>query len=179
MALAREDMSAQHGVLEVGYDFWEAQYHRATAAGCGEVLPVAEERIAACDELVAATLVVLLRAGCRATAAAVGGGQSAGLARDAAAVVRLLDRALIAHGRANGYDVDAWREAAVTCAWTLGDEAECPGAAPHAVLTDDVMRHVAEVIVALPRDRLGVPEYLTGAIGRALVVYAALGDASP
>ncbi|WP_028066809.1 hypothetical protein [Solirubrobacter soli] len=171
-------MSAEHRLAEVGYDFWEAQYHHATAAGCGEVVALAEERVAASDELVAASLVVLLRAGCRLTAAAVGGGCVTGghaLTRDAAIVVRLLDRALAAHGRDNGYDVEAWRESAVTCAWTLGDEDE----GPDITLFDDIMRLVGEVVVALPRDRLGVPEYLSGAIGRALLAYAVLDDASP
>jgi hypothetical protein len=147
-----------------GYDFWDAQYDRAIAAGCGEAMALDEERLAAPDELAVATFALLLR-----IAAA---DPDAAPVRDAAAVVRLLDRALAAHGRDNGYDVSAWRASAVTCAWTLGDEAPAGRAAP---ALEDVARHVSEALVALPRDRLGVPEPLAAALGHALVVYTGLG----
>src|SRR4051794_18640744 len=39
--------------------------------------------------------------------------------QDAAAVLRLLDRALLAHGRDAGYTVDAWREHASLDAFTM------------------------------------------------------------
>jgi hypothetical protein len=159
-----------HQLVEAGYDFWEAQYDHAVAAGGGEAIALEEERIAAPDELAAATLEVLVRLSA--------GDREAPPAREAAALVRLLDRALAAHGRDNGYDVAAWRMRSVTCAWALGDE-ECAGAAWLATAIEDVAREVAHALVACARDRLGVPECLSTALGHALVVFTCLSGPLP
>jgi hypothetical protein len=164
----------RHDLVEAGYEFWEEQHDHAIAIGRGEAVALEEERIAAADELAAATFEVLIRIGCRLPAA----DQDAALAREAAAVVRLLDRALAAHGRDNGYDVGAWRMSAVTCAWSLGDE-ECAGATWLATAIEDATRDIAQALLAIPRDRLGVPECLASALGHALVVYARLSGPLP
>jgi hypothetical protein len=161
-------------LVEAGYEFWEARHEQGVAFGRGEAVAVEEEGVAAADELAAATFEVLVRIGCRLPVA----DQDAALAREAAAVVRLLDRALAAHGRDNGYDVAAWRMSAVTCAWSLGDE-ECGGAAWLATAIEDATRDVAQALLAIPRDRLGVPECLASALGQALVAYARLSGPLP
>jgi hypothetical protein len=158
----------------LGYESWEALYTRAGSVGHGELVDPREERLAATDELLAAALPALMRIGGRLMTAAVVAG-SAAVARDTAGVLRVLDRALAAHGRDHGYDVEAWRSAAVTTAWVLADLPKGDGPAALAELIEEVTRQVAGVFVALPRDRLGVPERLADAIAHVLVVHVVVG----
>src|SRR3954451_3017138 len=95
---------------------WPCLRHRAMADGCGRVLEVEFERVAAFGELVAVTLPELPSLGalamlaechpepCRECARV--------LSREAADVLRLVDAALAAHGRAHGYPVTAWLDQA-------------------------------------------------------------------
>jgi len=172
----------EYRLTSLGYECWEALYGQATSAGCGEIVPPDEERLAATDELLAAALPVLMRVGNRFVAAAISRRDPRlgnALAREAAATLRLLDRALIAHGRDHGYDPEAWRTRAATTAWVLGDSEEEFDATLLATIVEDVVRGVGRVFVALPRDRLGVPEWLSDAIGQLLVVYATAGQGRP
>jgi hypothetical protein len=158
---------------------WECLYARAVGAGCGGIVAVGDERLAAADELVAMSLTGLVRAGTLATLAAVSPGEesySVALGRKAAAVVRLLDSALAAHGRQNGYDAAAWRELAATIACASGDELADEDAdepAPLIEALDRAAERIACVFVVLPRDRMGVPAHLAEAIGPMLLIYAA------
>jgi len=157
-----------------GFARWQALYDRATAAGCGEIVAPDEEGVAATDELLAAALPALLRIGTRLSAAVITAADTRSrkhLVREAAAVVRLLDCALTAHARDNGYTPDAWRTNAVTFAWSFADT-EDTGTPRLAATVDDAVRDVGRAFVALRRDRLGVAERLSDALGRMLVVYA-------
>jgi hypothetical protein len=149
---------------------WEALYARAASVGCGELVEPDEERVAATDELLAAALPAAARTGGHLIAAALLAADTAPLAREAAAILRALDLALAAHGRDQGYDIQAWRRSALITALVLSGE---PVEA--AALVDEAIRHLAAVFVALRRDRLGVSERLATAIGHMLVVYAATG----
>ncbi len=160
------------------YECWEALYAQATAAGCGEIVARDEERVAATDELLAAALPALVRVAAGLMAVAIMGTdvrRGRVLRRESAAALRLLDRALIAHGRDHGYDPDAWRMRAATTAWVLGDCGAEISAEQLATTVEEVVRDVAHVFVALRRDRLGVAECLADAIGRMLVTYGASG----
>src|SRR4051794_4542830 len=102
---------------------WERLYSVAVAAGGGYVLNRDDERVAPSDELVALAAAELVDLG--AVAALVGAREqvpeelAAILARCAAGPLRLLDRALAAHGREHGYQVDVWREYASVTACAL------------------------------------------------------------
>jgi hypothetical protein len=170
---APRDVRTQARLAALGQESWEAFYARAASAGSGELVDPQEERLAATDELLAAALPALMRVGGRLMTAALVAGTSAGaVARETAGVVRVLDRALAAHGRDHGYDVEAWRSAAVSTAWVLADLPEGDGPAALAELIEEVTRAVAGVFIALPRDRLGVAEGLAHAIAHVLVVHA-------
>src|SRR4051794_13244572 len=94
------------------YEAWDDLYARAIAAGSGVLVAPCDERVAATDELLASAIRGLLRLGTLAAVALVAADDTrctAVLQRQAAAVLRVLDRALAAHGRDHGYDVDAWR----------------------------------------------------------------------
>jgi hypothetical protein len=169
-------------LAKVAVHDWARLYPGALAAGCGSVMGLVDERSAAPDELVAVSLPRFARLG--ALAALCLRPQQATLpepelAREAAAVLRLLDCALAAHGRDHGYDVTAWREHAVTNAYAVA--ADLLDDAPQMSLVELVEKSgagVASVIIALHRDRLGVPEALAFAIGPLLLlyVYAAVAD---
>ncbi len=135
-------------------------------------------RVSAAYELVALTLPELVRL---AGLALIADGpdwpqECARAARDnAAAVLRLLDRALLAHGRDAGYEIDAWRQRATIEAFTIAAVAAAmeTDEQPHTTMVQGVAEAVGTVIIALHRDRIGVPEGLADAIGTLLVIYAA------
>jgi hypothetical protein len=155
---------------------WESMYARAMAWGSGRVLTLEAERIAATDELVASTLATLVRLGALATLSVVAPDDPAyirGVSRNSAAALRLLDRALAAHGRDNGYDPESWRQLAIGIASAEAEE-----------LADDVLMWMTEaleqaagdialVLTAVPRDRMGVPAQLAEAIAPLLLIVAA------
>ena len=157
---------------------WATLYLLAVARGAGCPARAGEERIAACDELVALTVAELPTLGALATTTGLAAAPAvhAGLlAGHAARLLRALDRALAAHGRDCGYDVDAWRAHARDVAWVTASRLARLG--PGDWPLHDAARRAAEpigrVIVALPRDRLAVPEQLAEAIGPLLAIYAA------
>jgi hypothetical protein len=164
---------------------WGCLYARAVGAGSGGMLALAEERLAATDELVAMAVTGFVRLGTLAALAAVSRGAESyrvALGRKAAAVLRLLDRALAAHGREHGYDAAAWREIATSIACASGDDLadeEMDEPAPLIEALDRAAERIACAFVALPRDRMGVPAHLAEAIGPMLVVYAACEGALP
>jgi hypothetical protein len=89
--------------------------------------------------------------------------------------VRLLDRALAAHGRDHGYRVAAWCEHALAGAHAIagavsGADVE---AMPLSRVVLEAVDAVAGVVVALHRDRLAVPSGLADAIGSMLVLHVA------
>jgi hypothetical protein len=93
-------------------------HHRlALAAGAGAVLSADDERLSAADELVAVALPPLVRLRAVALLAdarqALNDELAAELARAAAAVLRLVDAALSAHGRQHGYLTAAWLDRAL------------------------------------------------------------------
>jgi hypothetical protein len=86
-------------------------------------------------------------------------------------VLRLLDRALAAHGRDTGYLVDAWLERAFEFAHARARVVSTldPVELPLGVLVEASAEAVADVVMALHRDRLGVPEGLVDALASLLV----------
>jgi hypothetical protein len=172
-------------LVALSLEEWECLYDRAVGAGSGGIVALADERLAATDELVAMSLPGLVRAGILATLAAVTPGEdscSVALGRKAAAVVRLLDGALAEHGRQHGYDAAAWRELATSIACASGDELadeETDDPAPLIEALDRAAERIACVFAVLPRDRMGVPAHLAEAIGPMLLIYAMCVGALP
>jgi hypothetical protein len=159
-------------VEPVGSAGWEALYERASSLGHGELVEPEEERVAATDELVAAAMPAAARMYGRMVASALVGEPDGPPARETAAILRVLDAALAAHGRDHGYDVTAWRDAAVTAADVLADEPL--DAVALVACLEEAIRQAAGVFVALARDRFAVSERLADAIAHVLVVFAAL-----
>src|SRR4051794_39534273 len=95
---------------------WPRLRHRARADGCGRLLDVESERVAAFGELVALTLPELPSLGALAMLAECHPEPCPEFARvvsrEAADVLRLVDAALAAHGRAHGYPVSPWLDRA-------------------------------------------------------------------
>ena len=171
-------MSPLHHLSTVSPEKWRAQYRQALAAGCGHVIGLEHERLAAPDELVALALPGLVRLGAFALlvdGASAPSPECAGaLAREAAGVLRLLDRALAAHGRDHGYRVAAWLEHALGAAQaTAGVSRAEVDAMPLSRIVLDAVDAVAAVAMALHRDRLGVPGELADALGSILVLHVA------
>jgi hypothetical protein len=158
---------------------WRRLHRCALATGCGVALDADEERVAAADELVALAVLALVRLG--VLALVIDGPEdpapeSLVAARDGAAVaLRSLDRALVAHGRDTGYAITAWLEEAIDAAdarayaLILRDPVELPLLG----LVDAAATATGQVVTALHRDRLGVPEGLAEALASLLVLYAA------
>jgi hypothetical protein len=172
-------MDPFHQLLAVDSAEWRAAHRRAVASACGAVLQPDVERMAGPDELVALTMPALVRLAVAGVLADGGDSErsrlnAGALAGSAADVLRLLDRALAAHGRDTGYQVEAWLEDATRIA-------HIEAAAVSTVEVDDMplgtvieasADAVGDVVVALHRDRVGVPEGLAHAIGSLLIVYA-------
>jgi hypothetical protein len=158
---------------------WGELYRAAVAAGRGHVICPDEERLAAPDELVALTVPELVRLGALAflaDASAVLPRECAQVvSREGVAVLRLLDRTLAAHGRDHGYSVAAWLNQAVSVAHAIaGDISRREiDVMPLGTLVLDAVDAVAGVVVALHRDRMGVPEELAEALGFVLVLHVA------
>lgn len=150
------------------------------ADGCGRLLHPDTERVAAAEELVALTLPELARLG--VLALLIEGWPEPGppecataLSRNGAEVLRLVDRAIAAHGRDNDYPVAAWLDHAVRSA---GERARVVSTfeaeeLPVGMLVEATAEALADVVMALHRDRLGVPEGLADALGSLLNLYAA------
>ena len=89
--------------------------------------------------------------------------------------MRLLDRALRAHGRDHRYRIDVWQAGMLTMAQAAA--AALTDANPEEKPLADTLRRdaglIADALAALPRDRLGVPELQTQAASELLVVYVA------
>jgi len=171
-------VSPLHHLSTVSHEKWRAQYRQALAAGCGRVIGLEHERLAAPDELVALALPGLVRLGAFALlvdAASEPSPECArALAREAAGVLRLLDRALAAHGRDNGYRVAVWLEHALGAAQaTAGVSRVEVDAMALSRVVSQAVDAVAAVAMALHRDRLGVPGELATALGSILVLYVA------
>src|SRR4051794_6635574 len=130
-------MNPLRHLTSIPIDEWPQLYQRALAAGSGLTIDPELERVSAAGELVALTLPELVRL---AALALIADGpdwpqECARAARqDAAAVLRLLDRALLAHGRDAGYTIDAWREHASS---DPPDEARGQAATAHRVQSRD------------------------------------------
>lgn len=151
-------------------------HHRlAVAAGVGAVITAEDERLSDADELVALALPPLVRLRAIALLADVCDAPCDLLATDmahvAASTLRLVDRALAAHGRQHGYLTAAWLQDAWHCAHAeiACTRHECP--CPTSCLVDQTAEALSSAILALPRDRLGVPEALADALGALLVIY--------
>jgi hypothetical protein len=172
---------------------WPALHRRAIACGCGQAAHPDAERLAAADELVAVAVPELVRLGVLALVADGGPRPprecASALSCAAATVLRLLDRALAAHGRDTGYAVDAWLERVFECAHARAGvvsrlepdrlplgllvEASKPDWLPLGLLVEASAEAAADVVTSLHRDRLGVPEGLADALASLLVLYAA------
>jgi hypothetical protein len=173
------DVSTVERLSGVGLDKWEHLYGRAVASGCGWLVAPEEERIAPAYELVAQTVAALCRLGAFAMVVdAVRGAEpqcAAALARESAAALRTLDRALAAHGRDHGYDVTAWLERAVRAACaTAGELLTMPADEwPLSWALEQAAAYMAVAVVDLHEQLMGVPEALAEAMGCLLAVHAA------
>jgi hypothetical protein len=172
-------MNPLHHLSSVELEQWPELYRSAVVAGSGVMLDAEEEGIAAADELVALTLPLLVRLGASAlladSALRAPRECATALARESAGVLRLLDRALAAHGRDNGYGAPAWLEHAYRAAYSAagavsGLEAE---EMPLSTVVEATAEAAGSAVIALHRDRLGVPEALAEGLGLILVVRVA------
>jgi hypothetical protein len=155
---------------------WEAIYERALAQGSGRVVTLEAERLAATDELVAGTLTTLVRLGALAALCAVAPDDPeyvGGVSRKSSAALRMLDRALAAHGRDNGYDPEQWRQLAIGTACALAEDLADDGPTWMNEALEQAADDIALALTALPRDRMGVPAQLAEAIAPLLLVVAA------
>src|SRR4051794_28238477 len=172
-------MNPFHQLLTVNAAQWRALYRRAVASGCGRIVHVYAQRGAAGGELVALALPPPARPGAFALLAESTDEPSQDcacvLGRKAADVVRLLDGALAADGRDNDYPAAVWLERAFRSAQIHAAAIATQGLdeMPLSTLVEDSAEAVADVLIALPHDRLGVPEGLAEALGSLLVLYAA------
>jgi hypothetical protein len=155
---------------------WQLIYARAMACGSGRVVTSETERIAATDELIASSLTTLVRLGALAALCAVAPDEPEyvrGVSRRSSAALRLLDRALAAHGRDNGYDPEQWRQLAIGIADALAEDVEDDHPTWMNGALEQSADEVALALTALPRDRMGVPAQLAEAIAPLLLVVAA------
>ena len=172
-------MSPLEDLSTIAPEQWRELYRAAVAAGRGHVICPDQERLAAPDELVALTLPELVRLGALAVladASTVPPREYAKVvSRQGVAVLRLLDRALAAHGRDHGYGVMAWLNQAMSVALAIAcDMARRDvDVMPLGTLVLDAVDAVAAVVIALHRDRMGVPQELAEALGSVLVIHVA------
>jgi hypothetical protein len=174
-----ETMNPFHQLLALDALQWPSLHRRGIASARGRILRHDHERLAATDELVALTVPLPTHLGSFALLADTSAEQPAAcmsvLSRKAADVLRLLDCALAADGRNNDYPAAVWlghafraaHTQAVVVATSSMDEM------PLTMVVEAGAVAVADVIIALPRDRLGVPEALADALGALLVLYFA------
>lgn len=170
-------MSPLEDVSAIAPEQWRELYRVAVASGRGRVICPDEERLATPDELVALTLPDLVRLGALALLAdgSLGPPRECAkvVSREVVAVLRLLDRALAAHGRDHGYSVAAWLDQAVSVAHAIACDISRRDVdvMPLGTLVLDAVNAVAGAVVALHRDRMGVPDELAQALGSMLVLY--------
>jgi hypothetical protein len=152
------------------------------AAACGRVLDLEHERVAAADELVALTLPEFVALGALAMLTEARPEPCrecmSGLSHNAAGVLRLVDRALAAHGRDNGYSAEPWLEHAFhdACVRAVAVSRLELDDLPVTTLVEAAAQALADVVIALHRDRIGVPEGLADALASLLGLYAAGAD---
>ena len=159
--LALDDLLVTHGL--------------ALGVGAGVWLTAEEERASAVHELVALAvpaLVYLRTPALLADAAVEPTARFGGLALESAGALRLLDRALAAHGRDHGYLTDVWIQHACDAAY-VAIHARGRKGALGASVDDAALALLGSVVIGLHRDRLAVPENLAEAIGSLLVLYLA------
>ena len=172
-------MSPLETLSTIAPEQWHELYRAAVAAGRGDVICPDEERLAAPDELVALTVPELVRLGALAFLADASAGPprecAKVISREAVAVLRLLDRTLAVHGRDHGYSVAAWLTQAVAVAHAIAGDISRRDVdvTPPGTLVLDAVDAVAGVVIALHRDRMGVPEELSEALGCMLVLHVA------
>jgi hypothetical protein len=158
---------------------WRELYRAAVAAGCGRVICRDDERLAAPDELLALTLPELVRLGSLAMLTEGCPEPPCEYAKpascEAAVVLRLLDGALAAHARDHDYSVAAWLDnVSIVAHATACDIARREvDALRLETLVLDAAAAMAGVVIALHRDRIGVPEKLLEALGSVLVLHVA------
>ena len=96
------------------------------------------------------------------------------VSREGVAVLRLLDRALAARGRDHGYSVEPLNHAVVIAHANACDISRRDvDTMPLGTLVLDAANAVGGVVIALHRDRMGVPEDLAHALGSVLVLHVA------
>jgi hypothetical protein len=172
-------MTPLHKLLTVTGAQWRALHRRAVASARGRILDLDAERMAATDDLVALTVPALARLAVFALLAEGSEEPSPGcgnvLSRNAADVLRLLDCALAADGRDHDYPAAVWLEHAFCAAHTQAVAITMLGIneMPLSTMVEASAETVADVVIALRRDPLGVPEGLSDALGSLLVLYAA------
>src|SRR3954464_14480472 len=134
---------------------WPRLRCRARADGCGRVLDLESERVAAFDELVALSVPELPSLGALAM---LGGcppepcrNCARVLSREAADVLRLVDGALAAHGRAHEYPVSGWLDRAFEQADERAQQVArlTFAQSPVSTLVEAAAEALAEVVMAL------------------------------
>ena len=133
--------------------------------------------MAAADELVGLTLPEFASLGVVAMlteARERGGACAIALSHRAAGVLRLVDRALAAHGRDNGYHTAPGLNTPSTTP-TSGPTPRRTSSRtnfPITMLVEAAAQALADAVIAFPRDRFGVPEALIDAVGSLMNLYA-------
>jgi hypothetical protein len=170
-------MTLSDHLASVDVDGWQRLYTCAIAEGNSAKNAAIVYGAERPDEILAETLPGFVRLGALAGGsidARLDGCVEPSLAAESAALLWLFDRTLAAHGRAYDYDVSAWREEAVTNAYAVAGHVG--GGDPERFMLDGAVgsaNSAVDILVALRRDLLGVPEALAETIGQLLCVYAA------
>lgn len=159
---------------------WEPLYDAAVASGRERCMSVSEERIAACDELLARSfqeLVRLSRYAALASRPTPADKRRRFIERSSAGLIRLLDRALAAYARERQQDISDARAAIASGASFEASElftysTADPWPLPSAV--DRTAHHLARALTAYTHDRKQLPEHITMAAAELLVIYAAV-----
>ena len=156
-----------------------ALHAEAVAAGAGAMLDLERESSGCAKEFVMSALEPLIRLYEIALLVDHVGPDGAdahrALANASACLLRLIDRALVAHGRDHGHQIDGWRRRA----WCLAeiavhDRRDDPDRRSFGGLVGEIAGALSASLVALGRDnRSALPLDLIDALGLLLVVYTA------
>ncbi len=163
---------------------WENVYDVAIASGRTRWMTPEEERVAACDELLAhciLELIGLARFTVLARVPSKTGECRRSIQTSSATLIRLLDRALSAHNRARPVDADPARENVAFGANVYASDPKTYSSAttwPLPAAIDRAASHIADALVAHTHDPAELHGYVTAASSELLVVAAATATGS-
>jgi hypothetical protein len=158
---------------------WESLYDIAVASGRTRWVTTEEERVAACDEMLARCILELIDLARFAVLARVPsrtGECRRSIQTSSGTLIRLLDRALAAHTRTRPVDAAPTRKNVAFGANVYANDLKTYSSAdawPLPAAIDQAARHIAEALVAHTHDPAELHAHVTAASSELLVVFAA------